>query len=100
MRKRNRRPAPRRTGPSSAEFPKPRGRQGAAPISAQVFSEESIGDFGIANAVDVGETGRQAYFASTAGGDLNLVVIPEPGTAALLAVFAGVAAVMRRRLRR
>ncbi len=55
----------------------------------------SIENWGIENAATLTD-GRKAYFE---GGSLNLVVIPEPGTAGLLAIFAA-ATLLRRRLRR
>ena len=47
--------------------------------SGQTFTTSDIGNFGIANAANVG-TGRQAYFQD---GSLQIVVIPEPATALL-----------------
>ncbi len=64
--------------------------------TTQSFSADDIDNFGAANAVAVGENGREAYFTSSG---LNLVVIPEPGTVGLLGLF-GVALVVRRRLRK
>lgn len=60
--------------------------------TAQTFGTGNIADFGLANAVDVGNTGRQAYFAD---GSLAVVIIPEP-SAALLGGL-GLLALLRRR---
>jgi autotransporter-associated beta strand protein len=63
--------------------------------TAQVFDETDINNFGSSNAASVG-TGRFAYFTS---GSLNIVVVPEPTTLALMGVgaIAGVAFLRRRR---
>lgn len=50
--------------------------------------------FFLANAVNVGNIGRQAYFAS---GSLNVVVIPEP-QAALLGGLGLLPLLRRRRI--
>jgi autotransporter-associated beta strand protein len=60
--------------------------------TTQTFGTGDIANFGLANAVNVGNTGRQAYFAN---GSLNVFVIPEP-SAALLGGL-GLLALMRRR---
>jgi autotransporter-associated beta strand protein len=60
----------------------------------QTFGTGDIANFGLANAVNVGTTGRQAYFAS---GSLNVFVIPEP-SAALLGGLGLIALVRRRRV--
>jgi hypothetical protein len=53
--------------------------------TTQTFTASDIANFGLENAAPVG-TGRSAYFQS---GSLQLVVVPEPTTMALLG--AGVA---------
>lgn len=60
--------------------------------TAQTFGTGNIADFGLANAVDVGTTGRQAYFAN---GSLAVVIIPEPSSALLGGL--GLLALLRRR---
>ncbi len=57
--------------------------------TSQVFSSSDIGNFGFANRVSVGSTGREAYFQT---GSLELVVVPEPGTLGLAAAALGLAA--------
>lgn len=64
-------------------------------LGSEFFSASNISNFGAGNAADIG-SGREAYFQN---GSLQLVVVPEPGTFVLMAVFAG-AAIMRRRLLR
>ncbi|MGA0846786.1 MAG: autotransporter-associated beta strand repeat-containing protein [Luteolibacter sp.] len=46
--------------------------------TSQTFGTGSIDNFGLANAVSVGNSGRQAYFTN---GSLAVVVIPEPSSA-------------------
>ncbi len=64
--------------------------------TSQSFSTADIGDFGYANRVAVGSTGREAYFES---GSLQFVVVPEPGVLGVAAAALGLAAwaILRRR---
>jgi hypothetical protein len=57
------------------------------------FNETNISNFGQANAFDIGG-GREAFFDN---GSLQLHVIPEPGTLALVAIALGSLALFRRR---
>jgi autotransporter-associated beta strand protein len=57
----------------------------------QTFTDSDIDNFGIGNAFDVG-TGRQAYFQT---GSLQVVVVPEPGSALLGGI--GILMLLRRR---
>ncbi len=62
--------------------------------NATDFSVAGLDHFGLANAVDVGALGRQAYFQN---GSLQVVVIPEPNVAALLGSLGLLALAHRRR---
>ena len=57
----------------------------------QTFTDSDIDNFGIGNAFDVG-TGRRAYFQT---GSLQVVVVPEPGSALLGGI--GILMLLRRR---
>lgn len=48
--------------------------------TGQSFTAGDIGNFGFANRVAVGSTGREAYFQT---GSLQFVIVPEPGTLAV-----------------
>jgi len=65
-------------------------------LGAGFFSASNITDFGEANAYDIGG-GRSAYFDN---GSLQLVVIPEPSTWALLSGSLAAFAIFRRRFKR
>ncbi len=62
--------------------------------TTQTFTAGDIANFGLENAASVGTGGRTAYFQS---GSLQLVVVPEPGTLAILAGGVIGLAVLRRR---
>ena len=61
-----------------------------------VFDDSNIGNFGVANAADIGGS-RTAYFDN---GSLALVVVPEPSTWALLTGSLAALAIFRRRSKR
>lgn len=60
--------------------------------STQDFSSAGLDHFGLANAANVGSTGRKAYFQT---GSLQLMVIPEPSVFLLGGI--GLVALARRR---
>ncbi len=64
--------------------------------TSQSFAASDISNFGFANRAAVGSLGREAYFQS---GSLQLVVVPEPGTMALVAAGLALAGWAARRRR-
>jgi hypothetical protein len=62
--------------------------------TTQPFTATDIGNFGFANRMSVGSSGRQAYFES---GSLQVIVVPEPGTLALAGLGLAASAWAARR---
>jgi hypothetical protein len=64
--------------------------------TGQSFTAGDIGNFGFANRVAVGSTGREAYFQT---GSLQFVIVPEPGTLAVGLASLGILGWAARRRR-